>query len=194
MPEELDPFDWEAWQADGAPFWAVCTEIESGKAVPFLCEGERGRILNIFRASASMPLVSREVEIDSKFYLDGGISSSIPLAFMENEGFEKNVVVLTQPREYQKSKSPLLPLIALRYGKKSPLYRAMAERHTTYNTEKEYVFSREGEKKAFVIAPSVPLPASRTEKDLAVLTETHRIGYETAKSFFPALKEFLYSN
>ena len=113
------------------------------------------------------------------------------LAELEKEGFEKNVVVLTQPREYKKSRSSILPLIALRYGRKSGLYRAMARRAEGYNAEKEYVFLREGEKAAFVIAPERPLPASRTEKDPAVLDQTHRIGYETAKALFPALQEFL---
>lgn len=191
LPETLDPFDWEAFFAEPMPFWALCTETESGKPVPFLCEGDRARILDIFRASASMPLVSRKVKIDSETYLDGGIASSIPLSFMEKEGFEKNVVVLTRPREYKKSRSSILPLIALRYGRKSGLYRAMARRAEAYNAEKEYVFLREGEKAAFVIAPERPLPASRTEKDPAVLDQTHRIGYETAKALFPALQEFL---
>lgn len=191
LPETIDPFDWEAWSADPSPFWAMCTEVDSGKAVPFLCEGEKGRILDIFRASASMPLAARKVKIDSKYYLDGGIASSIPLAFMEEAGFEKNVVVLTQPREYKKSKSPLLPLVALHYGKNSGIYRAMAKRHTIYNAEKDYVFSREAEGRAFVIAPAAPLPAGRTEKDPNKLFQTHRLGYEAAKSSFLALKEFL---
>lgn len=191
LPEELDPFDWDTFRADPSPFWAMCTEVDTGKSKAFLCEGEKDLILDIFRASASMPLVSREVWIDSKRYLDGGISSSIPLSFMEGEGFEKNVVVLTQPREYKKSKSPLLPLISLRYGKKSGLYRAMAERHEIYKAEKEFVFAREKEGKSFVIAPESPLPASRTEKKIDLLIQTHRIGYETAKSLLPQLKEFL---
>ena len=191
LPDELDPFDWAAWHADPAPFWAICAEVETGKAVPFLCEGEKTRVMDIFRASASMPLVSREVFIDSRRYLDGGIASSIPLAFMEHEGFEKNLVVLTQPREYKKEKSPLLPLIALRYGKRSGLFRAMARRHITYNEEKEYVFRREKENFAFVIAPETPLPASRTEKDPAILKKTHQIGYELAKKHLPEIKKFL---
>ncbi|MBR5295353.1 MAG: patatin family protein [Clostridia bacterium] len=191
LPEKLDVFDWKTYEENPMPFWAVCTDVKTGKAAYFLCEGEKERQMDVFRASASMPLVSPKVPLDEGEYLDGGISDSIPLSFMEEKGFEKNLVVLTQPRNYQKEKASALPVLALRYGKKSGIYRAMEKRHEMYNKEKEFVFQREKEGKAFVLLPKEPLPVQRVEKDEKKLFLAHKIGYDTAKSQMASLKAFL---
>lgn len=191
LPNKLDPFDWEAWEADPTPFWVTCTHAESGAARYFSCDEDRERNMRLFCASASMPLVSRKVFVDGEAYLDGGLSDSIPLAFMESGGFEKNLVILTQPREYRKERSSALPLAALFYGKNGGLYGCMADRHERYNAQREEIFRREAEGKVFVVAPDAPLPVGRIEKDSEKLRLAHRIGYETAKAKMGELKRFL---
>lgn len=191
LPEELDPFDWDAWDRDGTPFYVTCTHAETGTARSFLCNGDRERTMSLFRASASMPLVSRKVMIDGESYLDGGVADSIPLSFMEDQGFEKNVVILTQPSSYRKESSSALALMGLRYGKKSALYQCMKSRHTRYNAQREEIFRKQAEGKAFVIMPSEPLPVSRTEKDPEKLRLAHRLGYDAGKEQTERLKEFL---
>ena len=191
LPDRLDPFDWERFEKDPTPFWVTCTRVETGKAEYFLCDGDRKRTMQIFCASASMPLVSRKVMIGGEAYLDGGLADSVPLGFMEERGFAKNVVILTQPRTYQKEASSALPLAALLYGKNSGLYRCMENRHLAYNAQREEIFQREKEGKALVIAPTEPLPVSRIEKDPEKLCLCHRIGYETAKKQMDAVKAFL---
>ncbi len=191
LPSILDPFDWEAYEKNEMPFFAVLTDTASGEPEYVRCEGDRKRQLDLFRASASMPMVSRKVRLDGKEYLDGGISDSIPLSFMEKKGYEKNLVVLTQPRIYKKEKASALSLIALLYGRKSGIYRAMATRHEMYNGEKEYVFQREKEGKAFVLSPKEMLPVGRLEKDPKKLSLAHKIGYETAKENMAEIKKFL---
>ncbi len=191
LPEKLDPFDWQRYESDPTPFWAVCTNVKNGDPEAFLCQGEKNRVLDLFRASASMPLVSRTVSIDGQGYLDGGLSSSIPLSMMEEKGFEKNLVILTQPRAYVKQPASALGLVALRYGKNSALYRVMKTRHETYNREKELVFLREKEGRAFVLCPDEPLPVRRVERDPEALRKAYRIGYDTAKKEMKKMKVFL---
>ncbi len=191
LPMELDPFDWDFWEKDPTPFWVTCTHVKTGEARTFLCDKNRKRNLSIFCASASMPLVSRKVILDGEAYLDGGLADSVPLRFMEEQGFEKNVVILTQPRHYRKEKSSALPLAALRYGKKSALYRCLESRHLRYNAQREEVFSREAEKKALIIAPEESLDVGRIEKNPEKLRLAHRIGYETAMKQMSQIKEFL---
>lgn len=191
LPMELDPFDWKTYEENPMPFWAVCTQVDSGEAKAFLCEGEKERVMDIFRASASMPLVSRKVKIHGKAYLDGGVADSIPLLKMEEMGFAKNVVILTQPREYEKKKGKAISLLSARYGKNAGITRAMKRRHEMYNKEKEYVFEREKEGKAFVLAPESPLPVSRTEKDPEKLKLAHKLGYECAKKEMERIRAFL---
>ena len=97
IPEKLDVFDKEAFKANPMIFYAVATDVVTGKAVYHKCsDGEREDI-EWLRASASMPLVSRVVNINGHNLLDGGIGDSIPLKFMEEQGFDRNVVILTQP-------------------------------------------------------------------------------------------------
>ncbi len=191
LPMELDPFDWETWEKDPTPFWVACTHVESGEARVFLCDENRTRNMDIFCASASMPLVSRKVVLDGEEYLDGGLADSIPLAFMEEKGFAKNVVILTQPRDYKKERSSALPLAALVYGKKSGLYKCLESRHLHYNARREEIFRGEKEGTVFVIAPDEALPVGRIEKDPEKLRAAHRIGYQTAKKQMDAIKEFL---
>ncbi len=56
------------------------------------------------RASTSLPLVTKPVEIDGHLYLDGGTADSVPVEHvLENAGFDRAIGVLTQDRSYQKS-------------------------------------------------------------------------------------------
>lgn len=92
-------------------FYVVCTDVETGKAVYQLIEKGGDEAYDWIRASASMPVVSKIVELNGRKLLDGGVSDSIPLQFFEREGYERNIVILTQPAGYQKKKNPFLPLM-----------------------------------------------------------------------------------
>ena len=109
IPNKLDPFDVKAFKENPMPFYAVCTNVETGKAIHKRLDNGDEKDMEYFRASASMPLVSRIVEVDGYKLLDGGITDSIPLAAMERRGYERNVVVLTQPLGFVKEKSSTLP-------------------------------------------------------------------------------------
>ena len=190
LPEELDPFDWKRYEENPMEFFAACTDVETGEATFFSCEGEKDRVMDIFRAGASMPLVSKPVTIDGRRYLDGGIADSIPLAFLEGRGYEKNLVILTRPLDYEKSRGKGGVIMDLVYGKNSGISRAMARRHEMYNAEKNYVLKRAEEKKAFLIAPPKPLPVSRVEKDPKKLYLAWEEGQKAARNALAELKEF----
>ena len=78
IPEILDPFDNEAFAKNPAEFFVVCTDVETGKAVYHKCTDCGRDDLKWMQASASMPLVSKVVEIDGYKLLDGGVADSIP--------------------------------------------------------------------------------------------------------------------
>lgn len=191
LPFELDVFDNETFLKNPMEFYIVCTDIDSGKPLYYKYEKGDKRDLEYMRASASMPLVSRVVEIDGLRLLDGGMSDSIPLEFFEKTGYDKNIVVLTQPRVYQKKKNKLFPVIKLMLGKYKGLVKAMETRHEMYNRQKEYVFSREKSGDVFVIAPKTPLPVSRIEHDGEKLRLAYEEGRKTAMENLEKLKEFI---
>ena len=102
IPSKYDIFDFDTYKNDPMEFYSVCTDIETGKAVYHKYTGDEDSGFDWIRASASMPLVSKIVEIDGKKLLDGGMADSIPLKFFESIGYDRNVVVLTQPADYRK--------------------------------------------------------------------------------------------
>ena len=191
IPDKLDIVDVEAFNNSPMDFWVVCTDINTGKAVYHKC----GRIsydeLEWIRASASMPLAARIVEVGGHKLLDGGISDSIPLKFMESRGCERNVVILTQPRDYVKKPAGAQKLIKLKYHKYPELVKSIENRHRMYNGELKYIRSAEEAGRAFVIAPPEALPIGHIEHDPEVMLEVYRIGRRIANENLEAVKEFL---
>lgn len=191
IPDELDIFDRNAFKENPMEFYIGATDVETGKAVYHLCTDGGSTDTDWMRASASMPLVSRPVEIEGHCYLDGGIADSVPYRFMESRGYEKNVIILTQPADYRKKISTAMPLLRLFMKQYPAIIDAMAVRHTVYNHQIEETRKRESEGRAFVICPPAPLPVSRMTHDPAKLQETYNIGREEMQKHISSLKEFL---
>ena len=191
IPDELDVFDREAFNASPIKFYAVCTDVETGEAVYHLCDKADDECMEWIRASASMPLVSKPVKIGDRLYLDGGMADSIPMEFIINQGCKKNVVILTQPREYTKQKASKMPLFRFSLRKYPNMIKSIENRHINYNQSRELVFSEEKEGRAFVICPDEPLPIKRIEHDPEVLRQVYELGRKTALRQLDDVKSFL---
>ncbi len=191
LPDELDVFDRETFKNDPMEFYVTCTNIETGKAVFYKCSDCGERDMQWMRASASMPLVSRVVEVDGYKLLDGGVADSIPIRFFEKKGYDKNVVILTQPLGYVKERSSMFRLMAARYRKYPNLIRAIGARHIRYNLTTAYIEEQEKAGKLFVIRPEEALPIKRTEKDPAVLQRVYDMGREVVTKRLDELKRYL---
>ena len=191
IPNELDLFDYETLKKNPMEFFMVVTDIESGKPVYSPLTDGNPEELEWMRASASMPLVARPVLIDGKKYLDGGISDSIPLKFMESKGYKKNIVILTQPKNYVKTKNGALPIVKLFLKKYPNLIQALASRHKMYNAETHYVFEQEKLGNALVFCPETSLNISRTEKNKIKLQEVYDQGRILALKRLDEIKKFL---
>ncbi|SFW10791.1 patatin-like phospholipase family protein [Ruminococcus flavefaciens] len=194
VPDKLDLVDVETFNNSPMDFWVVCTDITTGKAIYHKCGHICYDEMEWFRASASMPLAARIVEVGGYRMLDGGIADSIPLKFMESRGCEKNVVIVTQPRDYVKKPAGAQKLIKLKYHKYPELRKAIANRHKMYNGELKYIRSAEEAGRAFVIAPPEALPIGHIEHDPEVMLEVYRIGRRIANENLEAVKEFLELN
>ena len=190
VPNELDKFDRERYNADKTPFYVVCTDAETGEPVYHLLDRANDWGFEWIRASASMPLVSRPVKIDGKYYLDGGMSDSIPIEFMIVGGCEKNVVVLTQPRDYVKEKASMLPLMKLSLRKYPYTYDAIVHRHIIYNDSRARVFQEEKLGNAVVICPKEKLPIDRVEHDPEVMEKVYQLGRQAAEEKVDELRAF----
>lgn len=191
IPNRLDPFDVKSYRENPMPFYAVCTNVETGKAIHKRLDNGDSKDMDYFRASASMPVVSRIVEVDGLKLLDGGITDSIPLMAMERRGYPKNVVVLTQPLGYVKEKSGMLPLLYLTMRQYPYLIKAMEVRHIRYNKQSAYVREQELAGRAFVLRPPHALGISRTENDPAELRRVYDVGRAEMEKRLPEMKDFL---
>ncbi len=190
VPNTLDPFDVKAFDENPMAFYLVASDVETG--TPFYKKIDRAddTAYEWIRASASMPIVSRVVELDGKKFLDGGVTDSIPLAFMERQ-YDRNVVVLTRPRDYQKQPASKLWLYRLTLRKYPNMLRAVRERHLMYNEQRAHVFAQEKAGKAFVICPDKPLEVGRMEHDPEQLQKAYDTGRQTALRQLGALKRFM---
>ncbi len=191
IPNELDPFDNDTFKNNPVKFYVVATDINSGKALYQRIDSADEKGLEYMRASASMPLVSRPVELDGKEMLDGGIADSIPLEFFVNKGYDKNLVILTQPKDYVKKKNRLIPLMKIKLRKYPRLIEAMANRHILYNNQTKYTENAEIKGSAFVIRPSEKLPISRLEKNPKTLKTVYDLGRAEAMKNLDKIKEYL---
>ncbi len=187
---ELDPFDIKTYRENPMEFYAVCTDVLTGKPVYKKLEKGNGKDMAYFRASASMPIVSKPVKVDGKLLLDGGISDSIPLRRMERFGYEKNLVILTQPMDYRKEPAKKMKLMKLALARYPKIARAMEVRHIMYNRELDHVRREEAEGKALVIRPKESLNIGKAEKDPNELERVYQLGREAAEERLEEIKSW----
>ncbi|MEE0954175.1 MAG: patatin family protein [Ruminococcus sp.] len=190
VPNTLDTFDVKAFDENPMAFYLVASDVETGTPFYKKIDHADDTAYEWIRASASMPIVSRVVELDGKKFLDGGVTDSIPLAFMERQ-YDRNVVVLTRPRDYQKQPASKLWLYRLTLRKYPNMLRAVRERHLMYNEQRAHVFAQEKAGKAFVICPDKPLEVGRMEHDPEQLQKAYDTGRQTALRQLEALKRFM---
>jgi len=191
LPDELDKFDVATFDRHPMEFYVVCTDVQSGEPV-YKRLMHHGYAMNEWiRASASMPLASKVVAVEGHQLLDGGIADSIPLRFFEQQGYDKNVVVLTQPKGYVKKPNPLMPLLRLQLHRYPKFLKAAAERHIMYNEETEYVARQEKAGKAFVIRPHSILPIKHITHDPELMQKVYEDGRSVMLSRLTELKSFL---
>ena len=191
VPEKLDPFDAKTFREDPMDFFVVCTDVRTGDPIYHKCRTgdpiyhkcRTGDAEDIqwMQASASMPLAAKIVKIGHYQLLDGGIADSIPVRFFESIGYKRNLIVLTQPKDFVKKKNKMLPAIRARYLRYPAFVEAVADRHERYNETLEHVAMLEQTGQAFVIRPPIPLEIGSMERDPAQLRRVYDTGRAVAE-------------
>ena len=190
MPERLDVFDKETFDSNPTEFYIVCTDVITGKPVYKRCDTVDYDCLEWVRASASMPLASRIVEVGGYKLLDGGISDSIPLKYFESLGYNKNIVILTQPKGYVKKKNSFMPAVKIALRKYPNIVNAIKNRYIMYNNTTKYIFDKAEKGEILVICPDEPLPIGHTERNPEILKKVYEAGRRKAYSMLNEIKMF----
>ncbi len=219
IPLVLDPFDAETFRNNPMEFWIGATNADTGEPVYYNCTYKDERDIDWIRASASMPGLSnpvychgkaltsagpekshgsfeekyREIDVEGIALSDGGTSDSIPVRFMEDLGYDKILVVCTQPKEYRKTKNYLLPVLKKRLKEYPELVETLRTRHLMYNATMDYLDRCEAERpdRYMVIRPAKKLGIHRIEHDPDQIQRVYDLGYAEGVRRLEEVREFL---
>ncbi len=191
VPTVHDPFDAAAFKKNPMPFYLVCTDVESGEPVYHQLQKADYEGLEWIRATASLPIVSTPVELEGRKLLDGGLTDSIPLKFFQELGYERNVVILTQPQGYLKRRTKLMPLFHLFMRRYPQVIKLMRNRHHMYNSQLKYILEQQILGNALLIYPEDELPVSRTTSDKDEMRMVYEMGRKKGEAMLPQVTRFL---
>ena len=186
---ETDPFDFDTFDKSRIKFYATITNLETGKAEYKEITDSRNQ-MEYLRASGSMPLLSKIVKIDNNLYLDGGIGDSIPVKKAQELGYDKVIVVTTQPKEYIKKKYKMLPF-KIAYKKYPNFIKTLNNRHINYNKTTKYIKEEEDKGNILVIRPTRKVKIKKIEKDPNIIKEQYYLGFNDMENKLDELKKYL---
>jgi len=191
IPDELDLFDYDAYRSNPMQFYVVCIDAETGEAVYHENKTSDETDMKYLRASASMPFVSKAVEVDGRKLLDGGVVDSIPIEWMKKQRVDRIIAILTREVGYIKKKRAVLPLAKLALSKYPRLAEAMERRPDNYNRSLREVLRMEEKGELFLFRPKVKPELARTERDPEKLRALYETGRREAEEKMDALKKYL---
>jgi len=190
VPKEYDIFDTETFQQNPMQFTVVCTDVLTGKAVYHDIDHVDFDELEWLRASASMPLASKVVKVQGYQLLDGGVADSIPLEYFEQQGYTRNVVILTQPKGFVKEPNKLMPIMRIALRKYPHMLKAMEERHLMYNRELDYVAKAEAEGRCLVIRPEGKIPIGHISHNPDKMRNVYELGRRDGEKYIERIRAF----
>ncbi|MBN1991000.1 MAG: patatin family protein [Bacteroidales bacterium] len=179
IPQHIIPFDYDALKQSASKFWVGASNCETGKAEFFLLnDADKKEFKTILAASGSLPFIAPIVSYKERLLLDGGLADSIPFEYALNSGNKRAVVILTQPKGYQKEPLKHSAPIKWYYRKYPKVYEMLATRANRYNESLKQLEQLEKDGAVYVIRPTETLLVSRLENKPA----------KTAKVFSQAME------
>lgn len=189
IPEKLDPYDYEGFRQAETDFYVTCSNLETGKP-EYLKITDMREQMDLVRASASMPYVSKVVSYQGMKLLDGGCTDSIPVEAMRNLGYRRTVVILTRQEGYVKK--PENVRLSKLFYRRYPLFQlALQCRHLTYNRTLDTIRRLEQTGEIFVIRPSEALTIGRLERDAEEIQKVYDLGKADAEAIVPSMLQWL---
>lgn len=183
FPEEIIPYDYEMLATTEQRFEMVTTSCKTGKACYYEETKNPERVIDIVKASSSLPFVCPIAYVDGEPMLDGGIADSIPIMRARELGYDNNVVVLTRNKGYRKSEKDM-KYVSLFYKEYPAMQEAIRNRNKMYNEQISMIEAMEERGELIVIRPQKPIEVDRMERDTNKLLALYEEGYEEARKVF----------
>ena len=192
ITKKLDVFDNETFIKSGKELYVTATNIESGECEYFKINDVLSDMEKL-RATSAIPIMTKPVKINGKYYLDGGVSDSIPIKKCLELGCDKIIVVLTQPKKYKKKiiSDKKIKMINIIFKKYPKLISRMLNRHNEYNECIKYINNLEKKNKVFVIRPSEKLDINLIERNPDKLEKIYQVGIKDMNKNIDDLKKYL---
>lgn len=179
FPEKIIPYNYEAYFSNPNRFVMVTTNCLTGKAEYFEEKSSSERVMEIVRASSSLPFVTKISYVDGIPMLDGGITDSIPVNYAFQQGYKHLVVILTRNKGYRK-KDNKMRIAKILYRRYPHLQKALSQRNIVYNKTMDLIERLEDQGQITVIRPLNPIVVGRMETDISKLSTLYQEGYDIA--------------
>lgn len=179
FPNEIIPYDYDMLANCKERFEMVTTSCRTGKACYYEEKKNADRVIDIVKASSSLPFVCPITYVDDEPMLDGGIANSIPILRARELGYDNNVVVLTRNKGYRKSEKEN-KIVSLFYKEYPAIQEAIRQRNKLYNKQISLVEQLEDAGEIVVIRPLKPIEVGRMERDIKKLMALYEEGYNLA--------------
>ena len=179
FPDEIIPYDYERLANSEEHYEMVTTSCKTGKACYFEEKKNPKRVIDIVKASSSLPFVCPIAFVDGEPMLDGGISDSIPILRARELGYDNNVVILTRNKGYRKTEKDM-KYVSLFYKEYPAMQEAIRNRNNIYNEQISMVEAMEERGEIIVIRPQKPVEVDRMERNTKKLLALYEEGYNEA--------------
>lgn len=193
LPNEEILFDYDRFFSSEEKLAMGVSDCASGKTVYPFHKNDRNRLMQLCKASNSLPFVSEIVKIDNVAYMDGGVINPLPVKKAIEDGYKKLVIILTQKKGFIKKPTPVaVKLARLKYHKYPKFVEQIKSRPERYNKTIKWIEEMEENGQAFVFRPQTE-PCGTAEKDAGKLYEFYQYGYGLGKERFSEMMEFIRS-
>lgn len=190
IPDELVPFDYDAYAAYPGQVEAVVTNLDTGRAeyLPVPPGHDEDKVL---QATCALPLLFPVYTIGGRPCLDGGAADAIPYERAFDQGCDRVVVVLTrEPGTTRRAPEKLQTLLEQTYRRYPRFCDTMRRRAETYNAAREKLFQLEREGRAMVFAPHSTRGFSRTERDVEKIRALWQDGCDQGRERLAEVRAF----
>ncbi|WP_216827742.1 patatin-like phospholipase family protein [Alkalihalobacterium elongatum] len=191
IPNKIIPFDYETFKKGEEQFVIGTTDCHTGQPIYYNKQEHGDDILTIIRASSSLPFVAPTVAYNGRTLLDGGLIDPIPIGKAHQDGFRKNVVIMTKAEDFRRKPSKAARLAKFFYRQYPEIGELLERRHLVYNNTLAELEEKESSGYAFVIKPSLEIPVSRIERKQNRLLALYELGYADAKKQYKQLLAWL---
>ena len=192
ISNKYDIFDWESFNDKAKKYEVVATDVITGES-KFFDKNNCNDIISAVKASASMPVMSKMIDVEGRKYLDGGISTSIAYKRAFDVGYSKAIVVLTREEGYRKKPvNKINESIYKRYFKPLPnLVEKLMTVPERYNNMQEEMEELAKERKLLIIRPQNKVTVQRLEHSSVKLEKLYNEGYEVGSKNIENIKNFI---